>query len=426
MTGLLRPDSAHEKVDVVVVGAGAVGVAAAHELARHGADVIVIEARDRTGAECSYGNAGLVAPSHCIPLAAPHLLRRVPGWLRPGGAVYIKLRPSLSLARFGAELLRSCGRERMLRGLRTLRDLTRASRDLFEDLTRDGLDFGYRRDGVMNVCASSRGFEALREDANLLRREGFDPQVLRPEEAREREPALSPGLAGAVYWAEDGHCDPGRFVAELAGAAERVGARFRLGTRVTGFAHGGDGLVTAVETTGGTLRPRTIVLAAGSWTLPLARLAGTSIPLEPGTGYHVHLVADPPQLRIPLIFQESVLAATPMNGALRLAGTMEFVGFELPAAQGKATRLLEHARTYIDGLGSPGPFETWSGLRPCTPDSLPIVGRSGRVPNLVFATGHAMLGLTLAPVTGKAVADLVVDGRSELPLEPLSPARYRA
>jgi D-amino-acid dehydrogenase len=413
-------------IDVAVIGAGAVGVAAAHELARRGADVVVIEARDRAGVECSYGNAGLVAPSHCIPLAAPGLLRRVPGWLRPGGAVYIRLRPSLSLARFGAELVRSCGRDRMLLGLRTLRDLTRASRDLFEDLTADGFDFGYRRDGVMNVCVSVRAFEALREDVDLLRREGFDSEVLGPHEAREREPALREGLAGAVYWAEDGHCDPGRFVAELAGAAERVGARFRLSTRVTGFACGGDGSITGVETTAGILRPRTIVLAAGSWTLPLARLAGTSIPLEPGKGYHVHLPEGAPQLRMPLIFQESVFAATPMNGALRLAGTMEFVGFDSGGADRRAPRLLEHARSYIAGLDSPGRFETWSGLRPCTPDSLPIVGRSGRVPNLLFATGHAMLGLTLAPVTGQAVADLVVDGGSELPLGPLSPARYRA
>jgi D-amino-acid dehydrogenase len=215
-------------------------------------------------------------------------------------------------------------------------------------------------------------------------------------------------------------------VAELAGAAERRGARFRLATRVTGFGRDGDGAIAAVETTAGTIRPRTVVLAAGSWTLPLARLAGTSIPLEPGKGYHVHLPEGAPQLRMPLIFQESVFAATPMNGALRLAGTMEFVGFDSAGAERKAPRLLEHARSYIDGLDSPGRFETWSGLRPCTPDSLPIVGRSGRVPNLLFATGHAMLGLTLAPVTGQAVADLVVDGRSELPLGPLSPARYRA
>jgi len=411
---------------VLVAGGGAIGVAAAYELARRGVDVVVVEAREAAGSECSYGNAGLVSPSHCIPLAAPGLLRRVPGWLRPGGAVYIKLRPSLDLVRFGAELARSCRPERMLLGLRTLRDLTRASRDLFEQLSGEGLEFGYRRDGLMNVCVSERAFEALRQDAELLRREGFEPQVLGPGEARELEPALRPDIAGAVFWAEDAHCEPGRFVTELARAAERAGARFELGTRVTGLQRGADGSVAAVETTNGTLRPRTVVLAAGSWTPQLARLAGTRVPLEPGKGYHVHLPEGAPQLRLPLIFQESVFAATPMGGALRLAGTMEFVGVDVGLAEAKATRLLHEARGYIQGLDSPGAYETWSGLRPCTPDSLPIVGRSVRVPNLLFATGHAMLGLTLAPVTGQAIADLVVEGRSELPLEPLSPGRYGA
>src|SRR5919201_276315 len=160
--------SPHQSVDVLVVGGGAIGVAAAHELARRAADVLVVEARDAAGAECSYGNAGLVSPSHCIPLAAPGLLRRVPGWLRPGGAIYVKVRPSLELARFGVALVRSCSRERMLLGLRTLRDLSRASRELFEELVGTGLEFGYGRDGLMNVCATHAAFEALREDAELL------------------------------------------------------------------------------------------------------------------------------------------------------------------------------------------------------------------------------------------------------------------
>src|SRR5205807_2064573 len=144
----------HQSPDVLVAGGGAIGVAAAYELARRGADVVVVEAREAAGSECSYGNAGLVSPSHCIPLAAP---------------------------------------------------------------------------GLLHVCVSERAFEALREDAELLRREGFEPQVLGPEEARELEPALRPDIAGAVFWAEDAHCEPGRFVTELARAAERAGARFELG-----------------------------------------------------------------------------------------------------------------------------------------------------------------------------------------------------
>jgi D-amino-acid dehydrogenase len=152
-----------ESLDAVVVGGGAIGVACAYELAKRGASVVVAEAGDAVGAGCSYGNAGLISRSHCIPLAAPGLLRQIPRWLRPGGAIYVKPRLSIGLALFGLALARSCSRERMLIGVRALRDLSRASCDLFKSLVRDeGLDFGYRREGLMNVCSTHYGLEPRR------------------------------------------------------------------------------------------------------------------------------------------------------------------------------------------------------------------------------------------------------------------------
>ena len=413
--------------DVLIVGAGAIGVAAAYELAGRGVDVLLVEARDTVGAECSYGNAGLISPSHCIPLARPGVLREVPGWLRPGGPVHIRPRLSADLVRFGVLVARSSHRSRMIAGLRGLRDLARASRDLFEDLAAAGLSFGYRRDGVMNVCATVRSWEALQQDAELLRREGFEPEVMDAEAARTIEPSLRADIAGAVRWAEDAHCEPGLFVAELARAARERGARFEFGARVTGFERSQDGSITAVRMNGRILRPKTVVLSAGSWTAPLARLAGTRIPLEAAKGYHVELAPGAaPRLQVPLIFQESVFAATPMGGGLRLAGTMEFVGLDPRLSEHRARRLLHEASSYLNGLDDPGDFTTWCGLRPCTPDSLPIVGWSVRVPNLLLATGHAMLGITLAPVTGRIIGELVRQTSSELAAHALAPSRYRA
>jgi D-amino-acid dehydrogenase len=361
-----------------------------------------------------------------VPLAKPGLLRQIPGWLRPGGSVHIRPRASIDLMRFGVKLARSSGRERMIDGLRTLRDLSRSSRDLFEDLVGDGLDFGYRHDGVMNVCATEATYQELCAEAELLRQEGFDPEILSPDEARKREPLLRPTIAGAVFWPEDGHCEPGRFVEELARLASQAGASIKLQSRVTGFQHDQDGSIAAVQTNGSMLRPRTVVFAAGSWTGRLARLAGTRIPIEAGKGYHVHLSHNAPRVQAPLIFQESVFAATPMGDALRLAGTMEFVGVDLNFAEQKARRLLEEARQYLDGLDAHESYETWCGLRPCTPDSVPILGSSVRIPNLVLATGHSMLGITLAPVSGRIVADVILDGSSDLSASRLSPARFHA
>ena len=423
----MTPESKAGECDVLVIGAGVIGIAAAHRLAQRGRDVVVVDSRSVAGAECSYGNAGLISPSHCIPLARPGVLRQLPRWVFTPGAVRIKPRISPDLARFGLRLSQSATHHQMMSGLRTLRDLTRASRDLFEDLVRDGLDFGYRRDGVMNVCTSQKAYEALCEDAELLRSEGFDPEVLGPVEAREKVPMLRDDVAGAVFWAEDAHCDPARFVRELASAAEAEGARFHGNTTVTGFGVGSEGAVTHVHSSAGDYRPATVVLAAGAWTAPLARAVGARIPLEAGKGYHAHLHGGAGQrLTMPLIFQESVFAATPMGEDIRLAGTMEFVGLDLTLREKKTARLVAEASTYLDGLAPGNAYKSWCGLRPCTPDSLPIVGVSTRVPNLVFGTGHAMLGLTLAPVTGQAIADIVTDGRTTLPIESLAPRRYGA
>ena len=418
--------SSGERVDVLVVGGGVIGLSTALELARRGASVRLLEAREGPGLECSFGNSGLIAPSHCIPLAAPGLVRRIPGWLRKGGAVYVKPRVSVELARFGVQLLRSCTEERMRRGLRTLRDLARASQELVEELVREGLDCGYTKCGVMNVCRTERAFEALRRDAALLAAEQFEPEILSAGQARRVEPCLGESIAGAVLFREDGHCDPRRFTDELGRLARAEGVEVETGVRVVGFRNGAGREIAAVETPAGTRETATVVLAAGSWTASLARRAGTRVPLQPGKGYHVQLTGGFPPVTTPMIFQESVFAATPMSGQLRLAGTMEFVGLDLGLPDGAAARLLHEGRLYLPGLAGATSFEQWCGLRPCTPDSLPLVGRSARVGNLYLATGHAMLGLTLASATGRAVAELVVDGSTDLPVGPLSPARYGA
>ena len=412
--------------DVVIVGGGAIGVASAHFLALRGVHVVVLEAGPKLGGEASYGNAGLVSPSHCIPLATPALLRRIPGFMRRGGAVYVRPRLSPALARFGYELARSCSRERMLRGVRALRDLSRSSRDLVEDLSRDGLELGYQHAGLMNVCRSEGAFEDLLGDVRMLQAEGFEPEVLDSAGARQREPLLRDDIAGAVFWGEDGHCDPSRLVAGLHAAAERAGARFELLTRVTGFERSADGSISAVRTGSRTYRPRTVVLAAGAATTQLARMLGAKLPVEPGKGYHAQMPAEAPTLSMPLIFQESVFAATPLGDRLRLAGTMEFVGWDLRPHRERALRLLPEARGYLHGLDVPDDaVETWFGMRPCTPDTLPVIGFSGKTPGLIYATGHGMLGITLAAATGLGVAQLALDRRSSLDLEPFSARRYQ-
>lgn len=415
-----------QRAEVVVVGGGAIGVATAYHLARAGADVVLLERNAGVGAEASYGNAGFVSPSHCIPLAGPGVLRRVPGWLRDrGGGVFIKPRISPELARFGFELVRASGEERMLRGLRALRDASRDSRDRIAAIVADeSLEVGYRHHGLANVCVTEQALAALVEDAELLRREGFDPVVLDARAARERVPALSGHVLGGVFWGEDAHVTPHVLVPSLAAAAERHGARIVHRAVVTGFGRDAAGRVVSVETDGGAIACERVVLAAGWESVALARRLGVRLPVEPGKGYHVHLEGNPPGLTIPLILQESVVGATPMGSELRFAGTMEFVGADRTLAPDRARRLIRGAARYLQGLDPEQPARLWTGFRPCTPDSLPLLGPLRASPNVVVATGHGMLGITLAGSTGADAAALATDRPASAAAQAFSPARF--
>jgi len=408
----------------VIVGAGLAGVAAAYYLARSGAFPVVVERNQTVGSECSYGNAGLITPSHSMPLAGPGTIRRIPQWLiRDGAGIYIKPRLSLDLLRFGVLFARHANTQAMLRGMRNLRDLTRESKKQFEELLiEESLDVAYQTTGLMNVCRTRAGFQQLVERARLLEREGFQPKILSPSEARQQEPRLRDDITGAVLWTEDAHCDPHRFVCALADAASRRGAHFRFGCEVTRLHLGNDGRVSELDTTGGSLRAKHVVIAAGAWTVRLARSVGLRIPLEAAKGYHAE-VHDFEPIRVPMIFHEHTFAATPLGNRLRLAGTMEFIGLRGELDRLRAEQLLTHARLYLKNL-SGDDSSAWCGLRSCTPDSLPLIGRSSVVPNLVFATGQGMLGLTLAPLTGSAVTALVTGGAADPHIHCLSPGRF--
>jgi D-amino-acid dehydrogenase len=415
------------RTDVLVVGAGAVGVAVAHYLALEGVGVVAVDARDHVGGECSYGNAGLIVPSHVIPHTGPGLLRRVPRWLLPGSPIRIRPRLSPSLVRFGRELRRACTAERQRVGSRALRELTHASGELFEGFDRDGgLEFGYERAGSMSVAISAEGLDDLLEHVRLLEREGIRGEPLDADETREREPLLRGPLAGSVHWPEDAHCDPGRFVAELARVAAETGAEFHLGTRVTGLARRADGTVAQVSTSSRDYEAGTVVVAAGAWSPVVARMAAVALPIEAGKGYHLQFRAGAPELRVPLTVPEAAVAASPIGGGLRITGRVDFDGLDNRPRGRRVSGLRAFAEQHFAGLESAGEPEPWCGLRPMSPDTLPVLGRSSSVPNLIFATGHGMLGVTLAPISGLSVAELVAGRAPSVDLGAVVPARFGA
>ena len=409
--------------DVLVVGGGGIGACVAYELAREGAAVALVEKGPRLASGCSAGNAGLIHPSHATPLATPQSLRQGIAWmLRRDSPFYLRPRPAIVpwLVRFAAASTHARARA----GTAVLRSLGAASLDLHVELAAQGLDGGFERRGVLHVYETERGFAVGREEARASRAAGLNVEVLGADEARAVEPALSAGVKGAAYYPEEAQCDPERFVEAVGRAAAELGARVETGVSVERL-RPSRGRVEVVETSAGPVRPGSVVLAAGAWTGPLARTAGLYVPVEAGKGYHAEVDRGERPPAIPVFMQEARVIATPYADRVRLAGALELTGLDLRIDPVRVGAVVAAARRNVATLAGLPVRRTWAGLRPCAPDGLPIVGRPERYENLVLATGHAMMGLTLAPITGRLVAELVASRTPSHDLRPLSPDRFR-
>jgi D-amino-acid dehydrogenase len=400
--------------DVVIIGGGAIGTTTALELAGRGATVTMLERGPALAAGCSAGNAGLICPSHSAPLANPAAVRNGLRWmLKRDSPFSLEPRPDALpwLARF---LLAARHAEA---GARVIRRLALTSLELHAELARR-VDTGFERRGVLNVYASEETLAAGRREAS---HSGLRFESLDSEQALALEPALEPRTRGAVYYPDEAHCDPLRFVQSVGEAATELDVDIRTGTEARLRRTNG---AVVVETRDGDLRPSVVVLAAGAWTGRLARAIGIFLPLEGGKGYHVDLEGSEGDPRVPTWLQESWVIATPLRGRLRLAGTLQLAGLDLSVDRVRAEAVRRGGVRSLRGLETRRVLDVWAGLRPCTPDGLPVIGQPEGVDGLIVATGHAMKGTSLAPVTARLVAELAAGETPSPDLEPLSPDRF--
>ena len=409
---------------VLVIGGGVVGVCSAHYLSRAGFQVTLLEKGD-VCAGSSYGNGGLVVPSHCIPLAVPGVWLKGLKWMwDPESPFYIKPRLDPKLAAWLWRFRAACTEAHVRRAVPLLRELSYASLALFGELAATpGLDFGYRQDGALGVYRTEPGWEAAVRDASRLGQAGVATKILDGAGARELEPSLLPGVVGAVLFPDDAHMIPDRFVRGLARLAETGGVRVQTDTEVLGFRTRGRRIV-AVETTRGDVEADDVVLAAGSWSPGLGRALGLDLPIQPAKGYSVTYARPADGPRIPLMLGEAKAGVTPMGEMLRFAGTLELAGLDFSINRRRVNAIVRSAGQYVRGVDRLRMLEIWRGLRPCTPDGLPLLGRSERIENLVLATGHAMIGVSLGPVTGKLVAQLCAREEPAIDLALLRPERF--
>jgi D-amino-acid dehydrogenase len=413
---------------VVICGAGIVGLCAAFFLARRGHDVTVIEREPEVRDGCSFGNAGMIVPSHFTPLAAPGMVAFALKSLgNSRGPFSISLRPSWELLAWGWRFFRSSNDAHVLRASLVLRDLHLESRRLFVEELRPAVDgdFELAERGLLMLCKTEKALDHESKVAVHAQKLGIGAEVVSPARAAELDPGVRMDIFGGVYFPLDCHLTPQRLMRGLSLTTERAGVKFLYSTEVTGW-RAGRARVDAAVTPEGEIDADEFVLAGGSWSQALLRGLGLKLPIQPGKGYSL-IVSKPRQLpRLCSLLSEARVAVTPMGGTLRVGGTMEFSGFDRAIQRSRVDGIIASVPRYFpdfqesDFQGIP----VWSGYRPVSPDGLPYIGRFRKYSNLVAATGHAMIGLSLAPVTGKLVAEILSEEDPSISIETLSPDRF--
>jgi D-amino-acid dehydrogenase len=412
---------------IVIVGGGVIGLCTAYYALQKGHRVTVLERGRPDHDGCSLGNAGMVVPSHFLPLAAPGMvalgLRMM---FRPESPFTIRPRLSLDLLRWGWAFYRAANAGHVARSAPLLRDLGLASRRGYEELA-DALGGGFElvRNGLLMLCKTE---PVLQEEVELAKKAhelGIPAEVLTPEEVARLDPAICMDVAGSVYFPQDGHLTPMRLMAALMRSLEEGGVEFCWSTEVTGW-RVSEGRIAAVRTTQGEVSADEYVVACGAWSPDVLRDLPLRLPMQSGKGYSVTLPAPRQQPTICSILTEARIAVTPMGAALRFAGTMEITGLDRSISGPRVNGIFKAIPRYFPKF-RPEDFQdlpVWSGLRPCSPDGLPYIGRFRRYANLSVAAGHAMIGVSLAPITGKLMTEILSDEPPSVAIDALNPDRY--
>ena len=425
----------------IVVGAGIVGLCAARELRCRGFEVTVVERDPAAHAGASHGNAGIIVPSHFVPLAAPGVVTQALRWmLDPTSPFYVRPRASLELARWGWRFWRSATAEHVKRAAPLLLALNLASRRLYDELVAElGEDVGFAARGLLMLCHTERALGEESASAARARELGLDARVLDAAAVRALEPDAELDVVGAVHVLEDAHLDPGALMRVLRARLERDGVCFVVGAEVVGLREAGGAVTVALRRDGArddlvrvdavrvdAVRADAVVLAGGSWSAPLGQELGLRLLLQPGKGYALTLERPSQFLRTAAILVEGRASATLVGDRFRIGGTMEIAGFDPRMNPARLEGVKRSALRYFPRLerAELDAATPWMGFRPVTPDGLPYLGRAPRHPRVVVAAGHAMMGLSLGPVTGRLVAELVAGEAPSVGLGLLDPARH--
>ncbi|WP_329424006.1 FAD-dependent oxidoreductase [Streptosporangium sp. NBC_01495] len=412
--------------DVLVIGGGAVGLFCAYYLRRAGYGVTVVERGPLGGPQsCSYGNTGFVGTQGALPLAEPGVMAQGLRWLlNPESPFYIRPRPDPELLSWLWHFRRACNERDAKAGFRVLVDMKKRSLDILRELCAPGdLASTFTAQGMLLAYRTPQGFEKARLSVPGTVASGVPLRVLEPGELSVLEPDAEFDICGALYNEEGAYLRVPEFVTGLARTLDGMGVEIHERTEVVGIEAAGRE-IRRVRTTRGDLSPRETVVAAGTWSAECARGLDLGLRLQPAKGYSVTVKAPANAPRLPVLLGEGKVALVPLGDRLRFGGTLELSGLDATISRRRVDGILRTVHTYLPELESTEILETWSGFRPCSPDGLPYLGRADPYRNLSVACGHGHIGMGLAPVSGRLIAQIVAGERPETDLTPLRPDRH--
>ena len=424
----LRFSTLTSRSSTIVIGAGVVGICTAYYLAKRGHKVTVLE-RGKLDDGASKGNAGIIALGH-PPLPRPGLVWKTIKWMLDGGSpLYVPPRFDLGLMSWMFAFRRACTAKHFEHCMKLLADWGWATGKCWDSIIDDeNIECEYHKTGWMDIFRTSEGMDHGMIEADLLRKHGFNVDVIGGDELRRREPAFKKEIVGAAHYTDSRFANPKKFVTQLAQRVQNMGVEVLTEMEVNNIHTDDRGVRIVCSCTDGTEARIThadnVVIAAGVWTSDLARTLGVRVPMQAGKGYHVNLTSPTPCPSVACVLNETYVAVTPMAGGLRLAGTVELSGTNHRLMQRRVDMLSEGARKYLEGIDQTRIITSWCGLRPCTADGLPVIGWAPRVENVFIATGHAKYGFAYGPITGKLASECILGEKPSLDLTPMRADRF--
>ncbi len=410
--------------DVIIIGGGVVGLSSAYYLGKAGKSVLVLDKGNGTDG-CSFGNAGFISPSHFVPLAAPGIVSKGIKWMMSSDSpFYIKPRLNLNLMKWGWQFMNHATVKHVKNSKQLLVDLAVLSRNLHIEIAKEG-DFPLQNKGMLMLCKED---ETLKHEIELGEQSvemGMQTKAYIPNELKELEPNMDLDVLGGVLFSTDSYIDPAGFMRDIPSLLKPFDVTILYGKEVTDFDTTNSKL-TSVRVGNEQYSADQFVLAAGAFSTPLMKKLKLNLLLEGGKGYSVDWATPSSTPSMSYILAEARVAVTPFADRVRLAGTMEIVGLNETVNRTRSNGFIKSVQAYLPdySFDKLKDLPVWAGLRPCSPDGLPFIGRTKAFNNLILATGHAMMGFTLGPVTGLLVKEIVEEEKTSIEISKLSADRY--